>query len=59
MSKDKFMKAYANLPSPEREQVIALIDGKPFSWDAAYNEISNDTSLGKRLLDKMVELEIL
>ena len=59
MSKEKFLKAYANLPEPEREQVIAIIDGKTYSWSAAFNEINNGTSLGNKILKKMQEIEIL
>lgn len=58
-NKDNFLKVYANLPPPEREQVIAIIDNKPYSWNVAYNEISNDTELGKRILKKMESLGIL
>lgn len=58
-SKDNFFKAYANLPAPEREQVIAIVDNMPYSWNVAYNEISNDTELGKKILKKMESLGIL
>ena len=59
MGKEKFLKAYANLPEPERPQVIVVIDNKPYSWNAAYNEVSNNTALGKKMLEKMEVLEIL
>lgn len=59
MSKEQFLKIYANLPEPEREQIIAVIDGKTYSWNVAYNEIINDTSLGKKILKKMEELELI
>ena len=59
MSKEKFLKAYANLPEPERFQVVAIVDDKPYSWDAAYREISNDTKLGLKILEKMKLLGIL
>lgn len=59
MNKDKFLKAYANLPEPEREQVIAIVDGKPYSWNVAYNEISSNTKLGEKILKKIEELKIL
>lgn len=59
MSKDKFLKAYVNLPEPEKEQVIAIIDGKPYSWNVAYNEISADTNLGKKILKKMEDLGLI
>ena len=59
MSKEKFLKAYANLPEPERSQVIVVMENKPYSWNAAYNEISNNTALGKKMLEKMEALGIL
>ncbi|MBI2558508.1 hypothetical protein HYW20_04250 [Candidatus Woesearchaeota archaeon] len=59
MSKEKFLKAYANLPEPERSQVIVVMDNKPYSWNAAYNEILNNTALGKKMLEKMEVLGIL
>ena len=45
MSKEKFLKVFANLPEPEMEQVIAIIDNKTYSWNIAFNEISKDTEL--------------
>ena len=59
MSKEKFLKAYANLPEPERSQVIVVMENKPHSWNTAYNEISNNTALGKKMLEKMEALGIL
>lgn len=59
MSKDKFLKVYANLPEPEREQVIAIVDQKTYSWNVAYAEISSNTELGKKILKKIEDLGIL
>lgn len=59
MSKDKFLKVYANLPEPEREQVIAIVDKKTYSWNVAYAEISSNTELGKKILKKIEDLGIL
>ena len=59
MSKEKFLKVFANLPEPEREQVIAIIDNKTYSWNIAFNEISNNTELGKKIIKKLEALEIL
>ena len=59
MSKEKFLNAFANLPEPEREQVIAIIDNKTYSWNVAYNEISNDTELGKKILKKLENMGLL
>lgn len=56
----KFLRAYASLPEPERPQVVAIVDNKPYSWDAAYREISDKTTkLGEKILKKMKLLEIL
>ena len=59
MSKENFLKAYANLPEPERCQIIAIVNNKPYSWDIAYVEISNNTELGKNILKKIKSLGIL
>lgn len=55
----RFFKAYANLPEPEREQVVAIVDEKQYSWDRANAEISNNTKLGIKILKKMKQLGIL
>ena len=59
MSKDKFLKVYANLPEPERDQVIAIVNNKTYSWNVTYAEISNNTALGKKILKKIEDLGIL
>ena len=57
--KARFLHAYANLPEPEKSQVVIIVNEKPYSWDAAYPEILNDTELGKRILEKLKLLGIL
>ena len=59
MSKEKFLKVYANLPEPEKYQIIAIVDNKTYSWNIAYIEISDDTELGKKILKKIEDLGIL
>jgi len=54
-----FFKAYSNLPTDERSQVIVVIDGKPYTWDRAHDEIKGETGLGKKILNRMKELGIL
>lgn len=54
-----FFRAYTNLPEDERSQVIVIIDGKPYTWNRAYDEIKSETELGKKILNKMKELGIL
>ena len=59
MSKEKFIKVYSNLPEPEREQIIAIIDNRPYTWNVAYNEINKKTEIGKKILKKIKELGLL
>lgn len=59
MSKERFLKVYANLPELEREQIIAIVDNKTYSWNVAYREITSDTELGKKILKKIEAMGIL
>jgi hypothetical protein len=59
MGKEKFLKVYANLPEPEREQIIAIVNNKTYSWNIAYSEISNNTALGQKILKKMEDLGLI
>ena len=34
-------------------------DGKPYTWNRAYDEIKADTELGKKILNKLIELGII
>lgn len=58
-NRTKFLKAYANLPLNERNQVIITIDNQPLTWNAAWIEIDNDTSKGKEIVEKLVRLGII
>ena len=56
----KFLKIFANLPDKIRqEDIIAVVDNNPYTWNAAYFEIKNNTELGKRILMKLKELKII
>jgi len=55
----RFNLIYANLPMKERVQAIVVIDDQPISWEMAHREINNGTSLGKRILDALINLKIL
>lgn len=58
-AKERFFKVYANLPINLREEVIIVIKDEPISWRVAYLEISNDTKLGKIILEKLDALEVI
>lgn len=57
--KSRFLKVYANLSFDLRREIIALVQGKPITWNVAYEEIENETKLGKEILQKIVELELI
>ncbi len=57
--KARFFKAYANLPEPEREQVVVMLEKVPYSWDKVNAELLDKTELGIELLKKMKQLGIL
>lgn len=60
--KDKFFKFYANLPLNIRKEVVLDLgtnDGGPITWEVAYREISGDTELGKKVLERLIELKFI
>ena len=46
----KFLRIYANLPEELREDILTVIDKKPYTWNSAYLEINDNTDLGKKIL---------
>ena len=59
MPKDSFMKVYSNLAEDVRKEVIVVIKDKPYSWNAAFVEVNNNTDLAKEILKKLENLELI
>ena len=58
--KERFLRVYANLPINLRDEIILVLPGTgPITWKVAYLEISNNTELGRVILDKLIELNII
>jgi len=57
--KAKFLKIYANVPDALREDIIAIIDKKPYNWNTAFFEIANNSNLGQKILKALQELGII
>jgi len=58
--KERFLKIYVNLPVNLRNEIIAVLpDVGPMTWNVAYLEISNDTQLGKKILEKLSNFKII
>jgi len=56
----KFKKIFMNLPSKIREDdVIVVIDGKPYNWNSAYIEVDSESLIGESILIKLVEMKFL
>ena len=50
---------YASVPEKLRNGVIAVVDERPYSWNAAYLEMSNGTELGEKIFEKLIETAII
>lgn len=57
--KAKFLKLIANVPFPLREEIIAVVDDQPVSWNVAYGEISQDTDKAKEILRHLQQIGLL
>ncbi len=55
----KFLKIYANVPDALREDIIVIIDKKPYNWNTSFFEISSNSILGQKILKALQELEII
>lgn len=59
MDISRFLNVYAGLPDRLKDQLVIVIDEKPMSWNAVYFELRSGTELAKRILDKLIEMEII
>ena len=55
-----FKKIFANLPDKIRnEDIILVIDKKPYTWNTVFLEVSSSTDLSIKMLKKLKQLGIL
>ena len=54
MTLSRFVKVYNSLPLVERNMPAVVIDDEAVSWKLAYEEIKEDTELG-RVIQKQLE----
>ena len=57
--KQIFIKAYSDLPTKTREEIVVVIDNDPYTWKVAYIEIKNDTELGHKILKSLKKIGII
>ena len=55
----EFVNKFAALPSPLSNEIVVVIDGKPFTWRSAYLEISQKTKTGDEILKVLKGLKII
>ncbi len=57
--KERFLKTYANLPIPIREDIVVVIDDEPISWRVCCIEVRADTKLGDKILTSLKEMKFI
>lgn len=56
---ERFFKVYSGVPVEERKNPVVVIDDQPINWNLAHEEISNETARGKKILETLIDLEII
>ncbi len=59
MTLSRFTKVFSSLPPAERDLVCCVIDEDGISWRLAYDEIKEDTELGRRIQKELEKLELI
>lgn len=59
MTLSRFVKVYNSLPLAERNLPAVVIDGDAVSWKLAYEEIKQDTELGRRIQKQLESLKLI
>lgn len=61
--REKFLRAYANLPLNARKEIILVLEEnnikQPITWEVAYLEIKNNTLRSEEILEKLEKLELI
>ncbi len=59
-ARERFLKAYANLPLSTRREIIVVLEQEgPVTWEAAYLEVKNNTEKAKEILEKLAKLNLI
>ncbi|XOB46817.1 MAG: hypothetical protein ACKKMV_01450 [Candidatus Nealsonbacteria bacterium] len=62
-NREKFLRAYANLPLNVRKEIILVLEEEgikqPITWEVAYLEIKNNTLRSEKILEKLEKLELI
>lgn len=55
----KFLRVYADILEELRNDIVAVVEGKTYTWNIAYREIKNDTLLGRKILKTLIDTKII
>jgi len=59
MTLSRFTKVFSSLPPAERDLVCCVIDEDGISRRLAYDQIKEDTELGKKIQQELERLELI
>ena len=61
--REKFLKAYANLPLQARKEIVAVFEEsgvkQPLTWEVIYLEVLQKTERSGKILKKLGELSLI
>ncbi len=57
--RERFLKTVVNVPIPLRGQIIAVVDDKAVSWNAAAMEIKQNTPEAKSILEQLHKMGVI
>lgn len=51
----RFLQKYKYLSREERCEIILEFHGEPYTWNPIMIEVRNDTAIGEKMLEQLVE----
>lgn len=57
--RSKFLKTLAKVSDSLRDEIVAVVDDKPFDWSTANVEVRGKTKKGDQILRLMDQLDLL
>lgn len=54
-----FLEIYANLPATLRDDIVAVVDDRTYTWNSIYIEAVAETELGDQILTTLKEMGII
>ncbi len=57
--RSKFISLYSDLPSKLRDDIIAVVDEKPYTWNSSFFEIKSKSKDGEKILRSLKKIGVL